>query len=64
VGHTNNNNNININIMKNDEKIKTVPSPVRVTYCAHITYMYITIWEGAAADAADGMSIVDDRRGN
>lgn len=36
VGHNNN----NINIMKNYEKIKNVPSPVRVAYCAHITYMY------------------------
>jgi len=47
--------------MKNDGKIKTVPSPVRVTYCAHITYAHTR--EGAAAAVA-GMSIVDDRRGN
>lgn len=49
--------------MKNDEKIKIVPSPVRVTYILRAYYLYY-IGIGASDIAAVGMSIVDDRRGN
>jgi len=47
--------------MKNDEKIKTVSSPVRYVLAARILRVYNIVKVGAAENMA-GMSIVDDRQ--